>query len=198
MCSAFRNVRGFDLQLLVSWFLRLFSVADDAIFSGIRRQIVTLGFVKAGISYCNLHRNRPSIIRLPNDPLCVRRRMHRRLVYPPPPPHSHSLFLPVKCHLKRSLRSCSLHDLRTQSQVSNLGKRPKGRPMRVVRLTSSTFALAGSGKRCVFRATAIAASLFQLVVSITRLMYVSRFSIAVCDLRAAGGSVLEWTGHMDW
>ncbi len=74
---------------------------------------------------------------------------------PPPPPLS-----PAFVHLKRS---CSLHDIRTQSPVSNLGKRPKGRPMRVVRLTSSTFALAGSGKKCVPRATATAARFFELV-----------------------------------
>ena len=46
------------------------------------------------------------------------------------------------------LNSYSLHDMRTQATVSNFGKRAKGRPQRIVRLSPSSFAIAGSGKRC--------------------------------------------------
>lgn len=44
-------------------------------------------------------------------------------------------------------RSNSLHDFRAQSAAVKFGKRPKGRPLRVVRISDTTFAIGGSGKR---------------------------------------------------
>lgn len=64
--------------------------------------------------------------------------------------------------------SNSLHDFRAQSAVVNFGKRPKGRPLKVVRISDASFAVGGSGK-----------------------------SVAVCDARSGGGCMMEWTGHVD-